>query len=55
MKDEFRGKIINEFVGLMSKMYSLVDVDSEEVKKTKGVNKNVVKKLRHKEFVDDFV
>ena len=52
MKDEFRGKIINEFVGLMSKMYSLVDVDSEEVKKTKGVNKNVVKKLRHKEFVD---
>ena len=32
-------------------MYSLVAVDSEEVKKAKGVDKNVVKKIRHKEFV----
>ena len=44
MKDEFKGKIISEFVGLKSKMYSLIAVDSEEVKKAKGVNKNVVKK-----------
>ena len=29
-------------------MYSLIDVDSEEVKKAKRVNKNVVKKIRHK-------
>ena len=39
MKDEFKGKIISEFVGLNSKMYSLVDVDNEENKKAKGVNK----------------
>ena len=50
MKGEFKGKIISEFVGLKSKMYSLIAVDSEEVKKAKGVNKNVVKKMRHKEF-----
>ena len=33
-------------------MYSLIAVDSEEVKKAKGVNKNVVKEIKHKEFVD---
>ena len=47
MKDEFKGKIINEFAGLKSKMYSLISVDNEEVTKAKGVNK----KIRHKEFV----
>ena len=52
MKDEFKGKIISEFAGLKSKMYSLIAVDSEEVKKAKGVNKNVVKKISHKELVD---
>ena len=44
MKDEFKGKIITEFVGLKSKMQSLVAVDDEKFKKAKGVNKNVVKK-----------
>ena len=48
MKDEFKGKIISEFVGLKSKMYSITSVDNEDVTKTKGVNKN----LRHKEFVN---
>ena len=51
MKDEFKGKIISEFIGLRSKMYSLIDVDNEEVKKAKGVNKNVIKKIRHKEYI----
>ena len=48
MKDEFKGEIISEFVGLKSKRYSLISVDDEEVTKVKGVNK----KIRHKEFLD---
>ena len=48
MKDEFKRKIINGFVGLKSKMYSFVDVDHEENKKAKGVNKNVAKNIRRK-------
>ena len=47
MKDELKGKIISEFAGLKSKMYSLISVDNEEITRAKGVNK----KLRHKEFV----
>ena len=45
-------KIISKFVGLKSKPYSLIAVDSEEVKQAKGENKNVAQKIRHKEFVD---
>ena len=52
MKDEFKGKIITEFVGLKSKIHSLISLDNEEVKKTKGVNKNVVKNIEHKKFVN---
>ena len=44
MKDAFKRKIIIEFVGLKSKMYSLIAVDNEEVKKANGVNENVIKK-----------
>ena len=47
MKDEFKGRIISEFIRLKSKMYSLISVDDEEVTKAKGVNKNI----RHKESV----
>ena len=41
MKDEFQGKIISKLVELKSKMYSLVVVDGEDVKKAKGVNKSI--------------
>ena len=33
-------------------MYSLIYVDNEENKKAKGVNKNIVKNIRHKEYID---
>ena len=52
MKDELKGKIINESIGLKTKMFSLVSVGGKENKKTKGVNKNVVKSFRHRELVD---
>ena len=42
MKDEVKRKIISEFVGLKSKKYSLVVVDSKKIKKAKEVNENVV-------------
>ena len=48
MKDEFNGIKINEFVGLKSKMYSLISIDNKEVNKAKGVNK----KLKPKECFD---
>ena len=43
MKDELNGEIIEEFVSLKEKMYSL-KTRKEEMKKAKGVKKNVVKK-----------
>ena len=52
MRDEFQGKIISEFVGLKSKMYSLVSIDRKENKKAKAVNKNCVKNTKHKEFLN---
>ena len=55
MKDEFKGKIISEFVGLKSKLYSLIALDGKENKKAKAINKNDVidvlfnkKMTRHK-------
>ena len=47
MKDEFKGKIIHEFAGLKSNMYSLISENNEEVTRAKGVNK----KLRHKNLL----
>ena len=52
MKHKFKEKIISGFVGLKSKIYSLIAVDDEEVKKAKGVNKSVVKNIDHKKPVD---
>ena len=48
MKDEFKGNVIIEFIGLKSKFYSLVSVNNEKRKRAKGINK----KLKHREFVD---
>ena len=38
MKDESEGKIIGEFVGLKSKMYSMKNIDGKESNTVKGVN-----------------
>ena len=54
MKDELRGRIISEFVGLKPKMYSLIGVDSKEVKKAKRFSKNVVRNIRHEECINVF-
>ena len=52
MKDELNGEIIEEFVDLRAKMYSL-KIKKEEMKKAKGVKKNVVKKdISHQDYVD---
>ena len=52
MKDEFKGKTTQELVGLKSKMYSLVNVDNEETIRAKGVSKNVVRNIWHREIID---
>ena len=38
MKDEFGGVIIEEFVGLKSKMYSMKKIDGRECSTAKGVS-----------------
>ena len=38
MKDEFRGIIVNEFVGLNSKMYSMKKIDGKECNAAEGVS-----------------
>ena len=38
MRDEFEGKIIDEFVGLKSKTYSMKTIDGKESNTAKGVN-----------------
>ena len=35
-------------------MYSLIAVDGGEIKKSKGVNKNVVKNIRYEEYINVF-
>ena len=48
MKNEFKGKIITEFISFKSKMYSFTSIDNKETSKEKGVNK----KIRHNEHVE---
>ena len=38
MKDESEGKIIGDFIGLKSKMYSMKNIDGKESNTAKGVN-----------------
>src|SRR5882757_11467765 len=47
-KPEFADSIIEEFIGLRSKMYSLKFTDGEECKKAKGVVQSVTRRdIRH--------
>ena len=48
MTDGFNDVNINEFVGLKSKMYSLIACNDLEVNKAKEVNL----KLKHEEYLD---
>ena len=52
MKDEAAGKIIKEFVGLRAKLYSFVmDDGGEEIKKCKGIKKQVVQSsISHEDY-----
>ena len=51
MKDEARGKIIEEFVGLRSKLYSYKMFEGKEEKKCKGIGKAVIKKrIAHEDY-----
>ena len=43
MKDEFGGRVMIEFCGVRSKVYSCIMDDNKMIKKCKGIKKNVVK------------
>ena len=61
MKDEYGGIIIDQFIGLKSKMYSIKKIDGSESSAAKGVNiatefnefkdvffnKKIIRKLRN--------
>ena len=51
VKDEFKGKLISEFIGLTWNIYPLIDLDGKENKKAKTVNKNVVITWEIKNFL----
>ena len=57
MKDEMNGKIIKEFIGLRSKMYSIkLFEDETEIKKAKGIPKNVVKnEIKHESYFNSLM
>ena len=51
MKDEAAGKIIKEFVGLRAKLYSFIMDEGEEIKKCKGIKKQVVESsISHEDY-----
>ena len=51
MKDEAAEKIIKEFVGLRAKLYSFIMDDGGEIKKCKGIKKQVVESsISHEDY-----
>ena len=52
MKDKTAGAAIEEFVGLKPKIYSYLIGDNSEHEKAKGVNRNIVPTISHKEYKD---
>jgi len=46
-KDECYGRPIIEFVGLRPKMYSILGANGDNIRKAKGIQRTVVKDLRH--------
>ena len=55
MKNEANGKIIAEFVGLRSKLYTILFDDESTIKKAKGVKSCVVKKTIEFEDYEKFL
>ena len=52
LKDKLNGEVIEEFVGLRAKIYSL-KTKKQEMRKAKEQKKNVVKKgISHQDYVD---
>ena len=50
-KDEAAGKVMTEFIGLRSKMYSYTKDDGTNNKTAKGIKKNIIKKvIKHEDY-----
>ena len=49
MKDECAGRPIAEYVGLLQKIYSIIQASGKSIKKAKGVITNTLKKHVHHE------
>ncbi|XP_065211441.1 uncharacterized protein LOC135839374 [Planococcus citri] len=50
-KDEMKGKSIEEFIGLASKLYSIKVFEEDEKKRAKGVKKHVIKnQITHNDY-----
>merc|ERR1711951_319926 len=55
MKDECAGAIVEEFIGLRSKMYSL-SYEGKEKKTAKGVKRRVIEfNIRHRNYKDSLL
>ena len=50
-KDEMVARIIKQFVGLKPKLYSVLEKEGGEKKTAKGINRAVIKKTRHVEYL----